>query len=152
MATDEEIHEALTAIHSRLGVIDGKATLSVRANREPILAALQDLVAKHSPLGQIYLLLDGKRTQTQIAKELEKLGLPKSEPTVSRRIDIAVEHGIAELVHGGGAGNVYRKDNIMESVLSLSKNVRKWLQAEGKPFPAPPRRSARSGKAKGKAK
>jgi hypothetical protein len=143
MATDEEIHEALTAIHSRLGVIDGKATLTVRANRKPILATLKDLVLENSPLGQIYLLLDGKRTQTEIGKELKKLGLPDSHATVSRRVEIAVEHGIAELGPAAGPGNVYRQDEVMESVLSLSKNIREWLEKANQPFPAAPRRSAR---------
>ena len=143
MATNEEIHEALTAIHSRLGVIDGKATLNVRANRTKILEVLEELVKKHSPLGQIYLLLDGKRTQTEIGAKLKELKLAGSHSTVSDRVDIAVEHGIAELVPGRGPGNVYRQDPIMESVLSLSKNVRKWLAAAGEPYPAPPRRSAR---------
>ena len=46
MATDDEIHDSLLAIHSRLGVIDGKATLTVRANRRPILTALEELVAE----------------------------------------------------------------------------------------------------------
>jgi len=143
MATDEEIHEALIAIHSRLGVIDGKATLNVRANRTKILEVLKELVAKHSPLGQIYLLLDGKRTQTEIGAKLKELKVPGSHGTVSNRVDIAVEHGIAELVPGRGPGNVYRQDPIMESVLSLSKNVRKWLAAANEPYPAAPRRSAR---------
>jgi hypothetical protein len=31
----------------------------------------------------------------------------------------------------------------MESVLSLSRNVRKWLAAAEEPYPAAPRRSAR---------
>jgi hypothetical protein len=148
MPTDEEIQEALTAIYSRLGLIDGKATLTVRANRVPILKALEELVAKHAPLGQIYLLLDGKRTQTEIGRELKALGLPDSHATVSRRIDIAVEHGIAELVFDRGPGNVYRQDRIMESVLSLSKNVRKWLTAADQPFPSAPRRAARAKKSK----
>ncbi len=152
MASDEEIHEALTTIHSRLGLIDGKATLNVRANRPQILATLEDLVANNSPLGQIYLLLDGKRTQTQIGAELKELKLPGSHATVSDRVDLAAEHGIAVLVPEPGPGNVYRQDPTMESVLSLSKNVRKWLEAEGQPFPAAPRRSARSGKGKRKGK
>jgi hypothetical protein len=143
MATDEEIHEALIAIHSRLGVIDGKATLNVRANRTKILEVLKELVENHSPLGQIYLLLDGSRTQTEIGAKLKELKVPGSHATVSDRVDIAVEHGIAELVPGRGPGNVYRQDPIMESVLSLSKNVRKWLAAASEPYPAASRRSAR---------
>lgn len=143
MATDDEIHEALTAIYARLGVLDGKATLNVRANRPQILKALEDLIADHSPLGQIYLLLDGKRTQTEIGAKLKALKLPGSHATVSRRIDIVVEHGIAELVPDRDPGNVYRQDPTMESVLNLSRNVRKWLDAVGEPYPAAPRRSAR---------
>jgi hypothetical protein len=143
MATDDEMHEALTAIYMRLGVLDGKATLSVRANRPQILKALEALIADHSPLGQIYLLLDGKRTQTEIGAKLKELKLPGSNATVSRRIEIAAEHGIAELVPDRDPGNVYRQDPTMESVLSLARNVRKWLDAADEPYPAAPRRSAR---------
>jgi DNA-binding transcriptional ArsR family regulator len=142
LATDEDIHDSLVAIHSRLGLIDGKATLTVRANRGPILAALEDLVNEKPLVGQIYLLLDGKRSQREIKEELANHGVDVSEPTVSRHVERAVEHGIAELREDSAKrGKVYRKDPNMEKILGLSKNVRKWLAGQKEVVPDEPKGS-----------
>lgn len=135
MAADDEMQNALVAIHSRLGTIEGKVTLVARADRERILQVLLGVVRKNTMVGQIYLLLDGKRTQRQIRDELAKHGVETSEATVSRRMaEMATEHGIADLV-AAGATKVYRKNREMEDVLNLSKNVRKWLANESATVP-----------------
>lgn len=150
MALEDDIHEELVAISARLGLIDGKTTLNVRANRDPILATLKGLVDKKPQLGQIYLLLDGKRSQHDLVLALRALGISTGDATVHRHLDTAIEHGIAELViDRKGAGNAYRKDPTMESVLSLSKNIRKWLEAAGETLP-PKARKAKAKKPKRK--
>lgn len=142
MADETDIHDSLLAIHSRLGVIDGKATLTVRANREPILAALNELVAEKPLVGQIYLLLDGKRSQRDVMAALADHGVQKSEATISRNMEHAVEHGVAELMEDSpGRGKVYRRDHSMEKVLSLSKNIKRWLADAGKTVPGDSKRS-----------
>jgi len=144
MAIDDDIHDSLLAIHSRLGVIDGKATLTVRANRGPILAALKELVAERALVGQIYLLLDGKRSQRDVMAALAQHGVQVSEATISRHVERAVEHGIAEQIEDSpGRGKVYRQDHSMEKVLSLSKNVKKWLGEQGETIPEDPKKKKR---------
>ncbi len=123
----EDVQNSLLAIHSRLGVIEGKVNLVARADRAALLELLQETVRKQPLIGQIYLLLDGKRTQKEIQGKLADYGISASQPTVSRRMsEMETEHGIADLVQGG-AVKIYRKDREMEKVLNLSKNVRKWL-------------------------
>jgi hypothetical protein len=124
VATDAEIHSALLAIHSRLDVIDGKVTVVARSNRDALLEGFEKAIAADPLLGRIYLALDGKRNQAQIAKDLGS-----SEPTISRRlVKMSRDHGIAEMVAGTSGGKVYRRDNEMEGVLHLSANVAKWLE------------------------
>ena len=136
MATDEEIHNMLTGIYSKLGVIEGKVNLAARANRERLLAALEEAVRKDPLLGQVYLVLDGKRSQLEILGELAKFGITPSQPTLSRRMgELATEHGIADLVDATGGKLVLRKDREAERILNLSKNIRRWLGDEKKPIP-----------------
>lgn len=140
MVPDDEIQNALVAIHSRLGTIEGRVTLIARAEQEALLAALEKLVLKKPLVGQIYLLLDGKRTQRNVFEKLKEAGVSTSEMTVSRRMgEMETDHGIAELVQGG-AGRIFRKGTETETVLNLSKNVRDWLQKAGEVVPVQPSR------------
>lgn len=132
---EDEIHRAILAIYSRLSTIDGKVTLVARADRDRILDALREVVTKSPRLGQIYLLLDGKRNQRQIGEALEGIGVMVSEATISRDMsDLAGEHGVADLVKSGN-DRVYRKNREMEQTLNLSKNMRKWLKEAGESIP-----------------
>lgn len=140
MATDEEIQNALLAIHSRLGVIEGKVHLVARAERERLLQMLEQIVRAQPLIGQIYLVLDGERTQKDIHEQLAGYGITPSQPTLSRRMtEMETEHGIADLVQSGGT-KVYRKDREMERVLNLSRNIRKWLEGEKQAIPEEPTR------------
>jgi hypothetical protein len=140
MANDEDIQDALLAIHSRLGAIEGKVNLVARAERAEILKILETTVRAQPLIGQIYLVLDGIRTQKDVLERLAVYGITPSQPTVSRRMsDMETEHGMIDLVQGGAA-KVYRKDREMERVLNLSKNVRKWLEEEGQVIPEEPTR------------
>ena len=119
MAIDEEIQNALLAIHSRLGTIEGKVTLVARADRKRILEALKEVVEKNPLVAQIYLLLDGKRNQGDIFEELGKRGIKTSAMGVSRRMrEMETEYGIADLVQGGRS-KILRKNREMEDVLNL---------------------------------
>jgi hypothetical protein len=130
--TDEDIHNALLAIHSRLNTIDGKVTLVARADRDRVLQVLEEVVRRNPLLGRIYLLLDGKRSQRQILAELKRQGVTTSEATISRRMsDMASEYGIADYVTTTAAGKIYRKNREMESVLNLTSRIERWLGNSG---------------------
>lgn len=143
MPSDEEIHSALLAIHSRLGSVEGKVNLVARANRPGLLADLEELVAKAPLIGQIYLLLDGKRSQQDVLAALTAAGITTSQQTVSRRMgEMETDHGIADLVKLG----TYRRDAQMEQILNLSKKIRKWLFDAGHVVPeSKPGRKRRPG-------
>jgi hypothetical protein len=135
MPTDEEVQNALLAIYSRLGVIEGKVNLVARADRARILEVLEEVVRKQPLIGQIYLLLDGKSAQRSIHEKLTELGIQSSEMTVSRRLsEMETEHGIAEPILMGPA-KIHRKNREMENVLNLSKNIRKWLVSADQTVP-----------------
>lgn len=94
-------------------------------------------------LGQIYLLLDGKRSQLEVKEVLAEFGITPSQPTLSRRMAaLATEHGVADLVEGGGK-LILRKDREAETILNLSKNTRKWLTDMREPIPVRPNRRPR---------
>jgi hypothetical protein len=143
LATDDEIQEALVAIHSRLGTIEGRVTLIARSEREEILATLEKLIRERPIVGQIYLALDGMRNQGEVYDLLDGKGIETSLMSVSRNLPkMQTERGIVELV-SAGRSKVYRKGDESEEVLDLSTNIRKWLKEEGEIDPAPPRRRKR---------
>lgn len=143
MPTDEEINNALLAIHSKLGVIEGKVNLVARAHKDSSLNDIEAAVRKQPLLGQIYLLLDGSLTQTEICAKLAEHGIPANAMGVSRAMkDLETQHGVADLVRGGSS-KIFRKDAESEKVLNLSTNIRKWLTAEGETIPEEPQRRRR---------
>jgi hypothetical protein len=135
---DKNIHNALTAIHSRLGTIEGRVTLIARAERKSILASLEEAVRKKPLLGQIYVALDGERNQRAVFEALTAAGIETSEMGVSRTMgNMHTEMGIIELV-AVGSSKVFRKGDESEAILNLSRNIRDWLKDAGEPDPVPP--------------
>jgi hypothetical protein len=135
---DDELHHALLAIHSRLGLIEGKINLVARAERQQILTVIEEAFGKDPLLAQIYLLLDGKRTQREIVAELEGHGITCSQPTVSRRMtDLVTEYGIAE-PRDAGAATVLGKNRASEEILNLSRRARRWLESDEEIVPTEP--------------
>lgn len=146
MSDDKRVENALYAVHSRLGVIEGKVNLVARAERKNLLALLEDTIRRDHLLGQIYLLLDGNRTQKEVHEKLVEAGVSVSQPTVSRRMALMeTEHGIVDLVQGGNT-LIYGKDAAMEKVLNLTRNIRKWLESERAVVPEQPVRRRKKAK------
>lgn len=140
MSDESKIENALYAVHSRLGVIEGKVNLVARAERKHLLELLEETIRKDQLLGQIYLLLDGRRTQKDVHQKLVEAGVSVSQPTVSRRMALMeTEHGIVDLIQGGNT-LIYGKDAAMEKVLNLTQNIRKWLGSEQAVIPEQPLR------------
>lgn len=131
----DPLHDDLLAIHSRLGSIEGKVNLMARVDRPQFLTLLRETVEKQPLIGQIYLALDGGRTQGDIVEYLGGFGITTSAPTVSRRLgEMEREHGMVDLIKGGNS-KVYGRDSTSEKILNLSTNIRKWLAESGEPVP-----------------
>jgi len=134
MPNDGEIHNVLVGLHDRLGSVEGKVNLVARANAPGLLKELKEVVDDSPLIGQIYLVLDGKRTQQQVVAALVDAGVTTSKQAVSRWIaKMETEHGIVDLVKVG----VYRQDPEMQKILNLSRKVRKWLADSGQTVPEP---------------
>ena len=88
-------------------------------------------------IGQIYLLLDGSRSQSDVVQALTDAGIETNPMGVSRRITkMHTDHGLIELVRlGVGGARIFRKHTKTETVLNLSKNIGDWLKAEGATVP-----------------
>lgn len=128
MASEEDIHQALMVIDSRLTTMDGKLNLMSRADAPELLATLETVVKKKPLIGQIYLLLDGTRNQDAIRADLDKGGVTASKGTISNYMkEMSSEHGIADQVPSASRGKTYRKNAEMEKALNLSTKVEKWL-------------------------
>jgi DNA-binding transcriptional ArsR family regulator len=125
--TEEEIHQALMVIDSRIVTLDGKVTLVARANRHLLVPELEKVIKAKPMMGHIYLLLDGIKNQEALVAALKKKGIPTSKQAVSRWMQKCSEHGIADEVPGRGRGKTYRKNSDMEEAFNLSKEIEKWL-------------------------
>ncbi|MFL5833455.1 MAG: hypothetical protein ACJ76B_05705 [Solirubrobacterales bacterium] len=146
MPDDEHIHRDLLAIYSRLGVIEGKVNVLTRVDRDRHKEELEGIIAKQPLIGQIYLLLDGKRTQTEILEALQRNDIETSAMSVSRLLrDMETEHGMTRLVKGGRT-KVYGREPEMAKLLNLTANVTTWLEGAGKIVPDKPKRRQRKAK------
>lgn len=141
---DNEIQNALLAIHSRLGTIEGKINLVARAERDGALRVLEEVVKKDPLVGQVYLVLDGHRSQQEVIEQLARFGIEPSQSTVSRRMkDLVSEYGVADPV---GVG-VLRKNRAAEDILNLTSRMMRWLQSADQTIPVEARtRSAKKAK------
>jgi hypothetical protein len=140
---DEAIHADLLAIHSRLGLIEGKVNLVARAERDEFLALIEKTVRAQPLVGQLYLLLDGQRSQKQMLEMLTAQGVTTSKVSIWRRIsEMETEHGMAKLVQGGAA-MIHAKDPEMEKLLNLTKKVGEWLADLGEVIPVPVKKRRR---------
>jgi hypothetical protein len=143
MPDEDPIHRDLLAIHSRLGVIEGKVNLLARAGRDAHMELLKATIEKQPLIGQIYLLLDGKRSQVEIFNALDKNGISTSEMSVSRRLEeMESEHGMTKLVKGGRS-KIYAREPEMARLLNLVKKVTGWLESAGEVVPDKPKRQKR---------
>lgn len=141
MTTDEEIQNALLGIYSRLGTVEGKVTLVARAERERLLPVLEPAIRKRPLVGQVYLVLHKALTQDGIREELARVGVDKSQPTISRALTLLqTELGMIEVLPRTGRATTYRRNRVMEETLNLSKRVREWLEDENQAVPEQPSR------------
>lgn len=117
----------LRAIRARLEGIEHRQEMLVRAQADEILEALWRYIDKDKTLGQVYLLVDGVRTQQDIVAGLQKSGVSTSQPTVSRKLNTLLnEMGLVDIVDRTAAGTAYRKSEL-DRILHLTPRIEKRL-------------------------
>jgi hypothetical protein len=123
--------------------MEGQLNLLTRVHRSGALAELEKQVREKPLLGQVYLALDGIRTQDEIVEFLGEHGITTSRPTVWRRIDdLEKKLGIATFVRSEPS-IIFRQSVEAESTLGASEAIRKLLAEMGKRVPPAPKRPRR---------
>lgn len=119
--TLETAHEIQT-IRFKIESIEGTQQLLLRSRAAEIRGEiLSEVFAKHARLAEVYLAVDGKRSQVEIVEALQAAGLRISQPTVSRRLQVLMAEKLVEEVEAGPRGIILRKKDVVERGLKLSK-------------------------------
>ena len=122
MPETPESAEELKKIRFRLDSIESTQEVILRHNSKEFLAEILKVFANDEELKQVYLAVDGYRTQADIVTFLVDKGVKTSQPTVSRRMKILSDDGLIEEVGVTPSGGlVWKKKDVMERVLKLSR-------------------------------
>jgi hypothetical protein len=122
-----DAYAELRAMRARLEGIEHRQEMLVRAHRDEILDEIWRYVDKDEMLAEVYLLVDGKRTQQDIVAALRQKGQPASQPTVSRKLTkLSIELGLVEIGDRDAAGAVYAKSDL-DRILHLTPRVERRL-------------------------
>jgi len=122
-----DAYAELRTMRARLEGIEHRQEMLVRAHADEILQTIWDFIDKDAMLGEVFLLVDGKRTQLDIVAALKQKGISASQPTVSRKLTkLNIELGLVEIGDRDAAGTVYTKSEL-DRILHLTPKVERRL-------------------------
>lgn len=125
MPESPETADDIRTIRYRIESIETTQHLLLRAEARELLAELLPLFEKDENLERVYLSLETPRNQGQIREILDQQGVEMSQPTVSRKLMHLNDEGLIEK-HGAGPGGVsWRKKEVVEKVLRLTRQISK---------------------------
>jgi hypothetical protein len=130
----DDIHNQLLKIHSRLDGIEHTQEVLVRADATRIWRQIEEAFDKEPVLADIYELVDGIRTQTQIVEALKAQGAAVNSPmTVSRSLKrLREELQIVIAIEGaGGQGTVHAKTGL-HRILGMNRHIKAWRRKREK--------------------
>jgi DNA-binding transcriptional ArsR family regulator len=114
-------------MRARLEGIEHRQEMLVRAHREEILDEIWRYIDGDPMIGEVYLLVDGKRTQQDIVAVFRQKGVTVSQPTVSRKLSkLMNELGLVEIVDRDASGAALRKSDL-DKILNLTPKVERRL-------------------------
>jgi hypothetical protein len=117
----------LRAMRARLEGIEHRQEMLVRAHSDEILKAIWAYIDKDKTLGEVFLLVDGARTQQDIVAALKQKGFSASQPTVSRKLQkLNIELGLVEIGDRDAAGTIYVKSDL-DRILHMTGKVERRL-------------------------
>lgn len=122
----------LRTMRARLEGIEHRQEILVRAHSDEILTTLWEYIDGDPLLGDVYLLIDGKRTQQGLIDALKEKGITISQPTISRKLTTLMkEMSLIEVVDRTSEGASYRKTDL-DKILHLTSKVERRLTALNK--------------------
>ncbi len=119
-----ETQEEIQKIRFKIESIEATQQLLMKKEARELLALLLPIFAQHSHLGDVYLAIDGTKSQAEIVEELNQKGVQISQPTVSRRMTTLEEEGLIEQRTAGQRSVIWARKDVVERSLQLSKRLR----------------------------
>jgi DNA-binding transcriptional ArsR family regulator len=118
----EDAFDELQKIRIRLDGIEQTQEMLVRANATSVLEEVDELVKSDPLAARVYLLVDGARTQRDIAA-----ALTTTQQTVSNKLRKLQDLHLILVIDNRGGGNVYAKA-AADRILRLTQRINKALK------------------------
>lgn len=125
MPETPETADDIRTIRYKIESIETTQHLLLRERRPQLLEEILGLFDSVDKLTEVYLAVDGARSQADIVQHLNASGMTVSQPTISRRMTTLEEEGLIEKVGVGERGVLWRKKQVVEKVLRLSYHLRR---------------------------
>jgi len=127
-----DAYAELRAMRARLEGIEHRQEMLVRAHSEEILATVWEYIDRDEMLAEIFLLVDGTRTQKDILAELSRRGTPVAKGGLSTKLKtLRNELGLVEISERDATGATLRKSDL-DKILHLTAKVERRLAANRK--------------------
>lgn len=123
MPETPESADDIRTIRYKIESIETTQHLLLRERAPQLLEQILALFADTDKLADVYLAVDGRRSQADILDYLKASGVSVSQPTVSRRMATLEEEGLIEKVGVGTRGVLWNKKEVVENVLRLSQRL-----------------------------
>jgi DNA-binding transcriptional ArsR family regulator len=124
-----DAYAELRTMRARLEGIEHRQEMLVRAHADEILRTVWESIDTDETLAEIYLLVDGMRTQKEIVKALNRNGIALDQSNVSRKLKkLMNELGLVEITERDASGATLRKSDI-DKILHLTPKVERRLVA-----------------------
>jgi hypothetical protein len=127
-----DAYAELRAMRARLEGIEHRQEMLVRAHSDEILATVWEYIDRDAMLGEIFLLVDGARTQKDILAELNRRGTPIAKGGLSTKLKtLRNELGLVEISERDATGATLRKSDL-DKILHLTAKVERRLETNRK--------------------
>jgi hypothetical protein len=126
MADTLETFSEIRQIRMRIEGIAHTQEVLIRAHAEAIEKEIWEWMDRDSTLAQVYLLVDGRRSQTEIVATMQKAGVDgASHASVSRKMEIlSKELHLVELSDHTKSGKTYKRTAI-DRILRIGRKLEK---------------------------
>jgi len=122
-----EAADDIRTIRYKIESIETTQHLLLRERRAQLLGEIVELFTGTPLLSEVYLAVNGTRSQADIVDFLKGSGVQISQPTVSRRMETLEQEGLIEKVGAGPRGVLWGKKDVIEKVLRLSQRLEQEL-------------------------
>lgn len=123
MAESLDLMNEVRLLRARVEELGGMTETLVRSSSKELVSSMLGRFADDTTLREVFLRVDGARSQGEILEQLRKDRVPGSAATVSRKLDVlANELHLVELVDRTAHGKVYRRTGL-DRILGISRSL-----------------------------